>query len=46
MFDVNLRSQGRNLNYFVAGYTIAPQFNTDVGFVRRRDIKAGVGNIG
>ena len=40
MFDVGLRSQGRNLNYFVAGYTIDPEFNTDVGFVRRRDIKA------
>ena len=46
MFDVNLRSQGRNLTYSFQGYTIAPQFNTDVGFVRRRDIKAGVGNIG
>ena len=40
MFDVSMRSQGRNLNYFVAGYTIDPEFNTDVGFVRRRDIKA------
>ncbi len=46
MFDIGLRSNGRNLTYFVAGYTIDPQFNTAVGFVRRRDIKAGTGNIG
>ena len=46
MFDVGLRSQGRNLNYFVAGYTIDPEFNTDIGFVRRRDIRAVVSNVG
>ena len=46
MFDVGLRSQGRNLNYFVAGYTIDPEFNTDVGFVRRRDIKAIISQLG
>ena len=46
MFDVGLRSNGRNLTYFLAGYTIDPQFDTAVGFVRRRDIKAGIGNIG
>ena len=46
MFDVGLNSQGRNLNYFVAGYTIAPDFDTDVGFVRRRDIQALTSNIG
>ena len=46
MFDVGLRSNGRNLTYFVAGYTIDPEFDTAVGFVRRRDIKAGTGNIG
>ena len=46
MFDVGLRSNGRNLTYFLAGYTIDPEFGTAVGFVRRRDIKAGIGNIG
>ena len=46
MFDVGLTSQGRNLNYFVATYTIDPDFNTDVGFVRRRDIKAVTSRIG
>ncbi len=46
MFDVGLRSNGRNLTYFLAGYTIDPEFDTAVGFVRRRDIKAGTGNVG
>ena len=46
MFDVGIRSQGRNLNFFVAGYTIDPEFNTDVGFVRRRDIKAITSRLG
>ena len=46
MFDVGMTSQGRNLNYVIAGYTIAPDFNTDVGFVRRRDIKAVTSQIG
>ncbi len=46
MFDVGIRSNGRNLTYFLAGYTIDPAFNTAVGFVRRRDIKAGTGNVG
>ena len=46
MLDVGLRSNGRNLTYFLAGYTIDPQFDTAVGFVRRRDIKAGTGNVG
>ena len=46
MFDVGLRSQGRNLTYSFMGYSIAPEFDTAVGFVRRRDIRAGMGNIG
>ena len=46
MFDVGMRSQGRNLSYFVAGYTIDPDFNTAVGFVRRRDIKAVTSRLG
>ena len=46
MLDVGLQSNGRNLTYFLAGYTIDPQFDTAVGFVRRRDIKAGTGNVG
>jgi TolB-like protein len=46
MFDVGLSSQGRNLNYFVAGYTIAPEFDTAVGFVRRRNIRSITSNVG
>ena len=46
MFDVLLTSQGRNLNYSVAGYTIDPEFNTNVGFVRRRDIKLVTSSVG
>ena len=46
MFDVGIRSNGRNLTYFLAGYTIDPAFDTAVGFVRRRDIRAGTGNLG
>ncbi len=46
MFDVGLRSNGRNLSYFLAGYAIDPAFDTAVGFVRRRDIRAGAGNVG
>ena len=46
MFDVGIRNNGRNLTYFLAGYTIDPAFDTAVGFVRRRDIRAGTGNVG
>ena len=46
MFDVSMTSQGRNLNYFIAGYTLDPEFDTDVGFVRRRDIKAVTSRVG
>ena len=46
MFDVDLRSQGRNVTYSLQGYSIAPEFDTDVGFVRRRDLRTGMGNLG
>jgi len=46
MFDVGMQSQGRNLNWFAAGYTIAPEFDTDVGFVRRRDLKSLTSRLG
>ncbi len=46
MFDVALQSQGRNLTYSFQGYSIAPEFNTAVGFVRRRDLRTGMGNLG
>ena len=46
MFDVGMRSQGRNLSWFVAGYTIDPEFDTAVGFVRRRDIRTITSRLG
>ena len=46
LFDATLQSQGRNLNYFLGGYSIAPEFDTDVGFVRRRDIRAVGSSVG
>jgi len=46
MFDVTLQSQGRNLNYFLGSYSIAPEFDTAVGFVRRRDIRAVGSSVG
>ena len=46
MFNLELQSQGRNLNYFLGSYAIDPDFETDTGFVRRRDIRAVGSNIG
>ena len=46
MFNVALNSQGRNLSYGVSGYTIDPEFDTAVGFIRRRDMKALTSQIG
>ena len=39
MFDLGLRHNGRNLSYSVSGYSLDPEFDTEVGFVRRRDIR-------
>ena len=46
MFNVALTSQGRNLSYGVSGYTIDPEFDSAVGFIRRRDMKALTSQIG
>ena len=45
MYDVNIRKNGRNLSYFVAGYELSPEFETDVGFVRRNDIRRIQGRV-
>ena len=37
LIDVNFRKTGRNLSYFASGYDLSPDFQTDVGFVRRVD---------
>ena len=39
MFDLGLRHNGRNLSYSISGYSLDPEFDTKVGFVRRRDIR-------
>ncbi len=39
MFDLGLRHSGRNLSYSISSYSLDPEFDTEVGFVRRRDIK-------
>ena len=46
MFDAVLTSQGRNLSYSLGGYSIDPEFDSAVGFVRRRDIRLLGGQVG
>jgi len=45
VFDVNLRQNGRNLDWFFGAYEISPDFDTEVGFVRRTDQRRTTGNI-
>ena len=45
MFDLGLRHNGRNLSYSVSGYSLDPEFDTKVGFVRRRDIRRVSSNV-
>ena len=45
MFDLGLRHNGRNLSYSVSAYSIDPAFDTEVGFVRRRDIRRVSSNV-
>ena len=45
VFDVNLRQNGRNLDWFFGAFEISPDFDTDVGFVRRTDQRRTTGNI-
>ena len=35
--DVFVRRAGRNFEFYVHGFEISPEFETDVGFIRRRD---------
>jgi hypothetical protein len=39
LVDLFFRKEGRNLGYSVFHNNLDPEFGTDVGFVRRRDIK-------
>ena len=45
MFDAGWRHNGRNLSYSASYYSIDPAFDTEVGFVRRRDIRRASGNV-
>ena len=45
MFDLGLRHNGRNLSYSISSYSIDPAFDTEVGFVRRRDIRRLSSNV-
>ncbi|MEO2194888.1 MAG: DUF5916 domain-containing protein [bacterium] len=46
VYDASISNTGRNLSFFAAAFEITPDFRTDVGFVRRRDQRQAIGNIG
>ena len=46
MFDGGFRNSGRNLSYNVSAYSIDPEFDTAVGFIRRRDIRRVSSSVG
>ena len=45
MFDLWLRHNGRNLSYGISGYSVDPEFETGVGFVRRSDIRRASSSV-
>ena len=45
LLDVGWSHGGRNLSYRASYYSIDPAFDTEVGFVRRRDIRRASGNV-
>ncbi len=46
MLDSGYRHSGRNLSYNASAYQIDPDFDTRVGFIRRRDIRRVSSSIG
>ena len=46
MVSTRLRQNGRNLSWSLSAYQISPDFETEVGFVRRRDIRTVAGELG
>ena len=46
VLHATLRQNGRNVNWFASAYEITPNFDTDVGFVRRTDERRLSGNGG
>jgi len=45
LFDANFSKIGRNLSYSVNSYALSPDFQTDVGFVRRTDQRQTFGSV-
>ena len=43
--DIGFRKRGRNLSYSLDGFVLSPDFQTDVGFVRRTDQRQAEGRI-
>ena len=46
MLSTGIRQSGRNVSWSLSAYEISPEFDTDVGFVRRTDIRNVTGNLG
>ena len=45
LLDAFLRKRGRNLSYGFGSYALSPDFQTDIGFVRRTDLRRTSGNV-
>ena len=45
LLDASFRKTGRNLSYVFAHYALSPDFETDVGFVRRTDQRSTFANV-
>ena len=44
-FNAVLRKNGRNLSYQAEMYSLSPDFETDVGFIRRTDLRRTFGRV-
>ena len=45
VYDASISDNGRNLSWFAAAFEISPDFDTEVGFVRRTDQRRTIGNV-
>ena len=45
VYDASIADNGRNLSWFAAAFEISPDFDTEVGFVRRVDQRRALGNL-
>lgn len=46
MFATRLNQNGRNLNWSLVANQTSPEFDTDVGFIRRTDQRSAAANLG